>query len=142
MRISDWSSDVCSSDLPDIGICGSTLVYYATPERVQALGGGRYAPWFGRFRLDGFEQRFVLGRPAAAGLDFVHGASMFVSRAFVETVGLLDERYFLYFEELDWTARAGRRFRLGHAPDSVVSHKEGAAENGRAACRERVGRDG
>src|SRR3546814_18462648 len=90
MRISDWSSDVCSSDLPDIGICGSTLVYYATPERVQALGGGRYDPWFGRFRLDGFEQRFVLGRPAAAGLDFVPGASMFVSRAFVETVGLLE----------------------------------------------------
>src|SRR3546814_13612568 len=125
MRISDWSSDVCSSDLPDIGICGSTLVYYATPERVQALGGGRYDPWFGRFRLDGFEQRFVLGRPAAAGLDFVHGASMFVSRSFVETLGLLDERYFLYFEALDWTALAGPPLPLGPQPSTLVYHQAG-----------------
>ena len=111
---------------PEIGICGSTLVYYDTPDRIQALGGGRYDPWLGRMHLLGFEQPYVHGLAATpADLDFVHGASMLVSRAFVEAVGLMDERHFLYFEELDWTARAAGRFALGHAADSVVFHKEG-----------------
>jgi len=113
---------------PEIGLCGSTLRYYDTPDRLQALGGGRYDPWLGRMHLLGFQQPAVPGVGAGPGdLDFVHGASMLVSRAFVDAVGLMDERYFLFFEELDWTARAGGRFALGHAPGSIVFHKEGAS---------------
>jgi GT2 family glycosyltransferase len=31
---------------------------------------------------------------------------MLVSKQFLETIGLMSEEYFLYFEELDWTLRA------------------------------------
>src|SRR4051794_1968753 len=58
-------------------------------------------------------------------MDYVAGASMFVSREFLERVGYLAEEYFLYFEEMDWTVRCAGRFRLGFAPQSVVYHKEG-----------------
>lgn len=117
-----------SADRPEIGLCGSTLIYYDAPDRLQALGGGRYDPWLGRMHLLGFQQKPGPGMAAAPDdLDFVHGASMLVRRSFVETVGLMDEDYFLYFEELDWTARAAGRYALGHAPGSVVFHKEGAS---------------
>src|SRR6185437_1326402 len=52
---------------------------------------------------------------------------MMVSRAFLETVGLMDEGYFLYFEEIDWAIRAEGRFTLGWAPQSFVWHKEGGS---------------
>ena len=42
-------------------------------------------------------------------------------------MGLLDESYFLFFEELDWATRAAGRFSLAWAPESVVYHKGGAS---------------
>jgi GT2 family glycosyltransferase len=40
---------------------------------------------------------------------------------------MMQEDYFLYFEELDWATRGSGRFRLGYAPKSIVYHKEGAS---------------
>lgn len=34
-----------------------------------------------------------------ARINFIYGASVMASRAFIETVGLMDDRYFLYCEE-------------------------------------------
>lgn len=110
---------------PDIGICGSLTFSYHSPKEVQALGGKSYNFWTSRVRslpamsldkLSGSERSF----------DFVNGASMFVTRPFLETVGLMEESYFLYFEELDWAMRSKGKFLLGYAPDSIIYHKEGA----------------
>ena len=60
-------------------------------------------------------------------MNYVEGASMLVSRQFIEQIGLLCEDYFLYFEEVDWALRAGGRFKLGYAPNSVVYHKVGSS---------------
>jgi GT2 family glycosyltransferase len=40
-------------------------------------------------------------------------------------VGLMEEEYFLYFEEIDWAFRNGGRFRHGWSRMSLVYHKEG-----------------
>ena len=114
-------SDVC------IGLCGSTLIDYARPERIQARGGGRYDPWVGRTELAGRGKLLSEPWDEEPSLDFIHGASALVRRRFVEEVGRLDERYFLYFEELDWARRARGRFRLAHAGASRVWHKDGGA---------------
>ncbi len=120
-----------------LGICGSTLAYFHCPGVVQARGGGRYDRWCGRTSLTGTGDPTDRARSGGmTPLDFIHGASMLVRRAFVEQVGLLDERYFLYFEELDWITRARGRFELGHAPASLVFHKEGGAA-GSATVRPR-----
>ena len=50
-----------------------------------------------------------------------------MSREFLETVGLMCEDYFLYFEELDWALRGQGRFSLAYAPASAVYHKIGAS---------------
>jgi GT2 family glycosyltransferase len=59
-------------------------------------------------------------------LAYVMGASMLVSAAFIRTVGLMQEDYFLYYEEADWAARGRGQFDLGYAPRSQVFHKSGA----------------
>lgn len=114
-----------------IGICGSSLIYYGDRAKVQALGGASYQPWRGRSAaLGAFSAARDIPRDPSgieARMAYVVGASMLVSRAFVDAVGLMDERYFLYSEEHDWAYR-GRQlgFRLGWAPDSIVFHKHGA----------------
>jgi GT2 family glycosyltransferase len=59
--------------------------------------------------------------------DFVLGASLAVSRAFLETVGFMEESYFLYFEEMDWSVRNRGRFAIAFAHGAVVFHKEGGS---------------
>ena len=110
---------------PDIGICGSLTLSYYSPKEVQALGGKSYNYWTSRVRS--LSSTSVDQLPGSQrSFDFVNGASMFVSRRFLEIVGLMEESYFLYFEELDWAMRSKGQFRLGYAPDSIVYHKEGA----------------
>lgn len=115
---------------PQAGLCGSLLCDYHRPGRVQALGGARFNPWLGSQRALGAGARADAAVDAAAverRLDYVIGASMLVSRRWLETVGLLCEDYFLYFEEIDWAVRGRGRLALAFAPDSVVYHREGAA---------------
>ena len=116
---------------PDVGICGSTIRLYHERDRTQALGGGRYLPWiglpwhYGRFTRPGSAS--VRPERAESRMNYVEGASMLVSRRFLETVGLLSEDYFLYFEEADWAVRGKGLFSLGYAPESVVYHKVGGS---------------
>lgn len=117
---------------PKIGICGSTLLYLDEPQKIQGVGG-RYNRWLGTTRHCLGHEIYSAERCRAfdeTTLDYVVGASMFVPRAFLETVGLMDERYFLYYEEIDWVCQM-RRMRpdlhLAYAPDSIVYHAEGAS---------------
>lgn len=70
-------------------------------------------------------------------MSYVSGASMLVSREFINRVGLMCDDYFLYYEEIDLAERARKAgFRLGYAPQAVVFHKEGAAlGSGKSAHR-------
>lgn len=107
---------------PNVGLWGSWVRYYHSPDETQALGGGRYNRWIG------VSHYVTEGRPARKCLDYILGASTLVSTNFLKKVGLMTEDYFLYFEELDWAER-GRRagFRMGVCTESVVYHKEGAS---------------
>ncbi|MEI8355763.1 MAG: glycosyltransferase family 2 protein [Deltaproteobacteria bacterium] len=115
---------------PAVGMCGSTLRLYHAPDKIQALGGGLYCRWIG---LPWHYGRFAIGRKvinqprAEVWMNYVEGASMFVSRQFIEEIGLMCEDYFLYFEETDWAIRAKGRFKIAYASQSIVYHKVGGS---------------
>lgn len=107
-----------------VGMVGSTLRFFHSRETVQTYGGGRYNKWIARVQ----EIRSVGQGRAAERLDYCTGASMLVTREFVDEVGLMEERYFLYCEELDWAIRGKKMgYTLAHSPKSIVYHKEGAS---------------
>ncbi|MCR4399289.1 MAG: glycosyltransferase family 2 protein [Syntrophomonadaceae bacterium] len=125
---------------PRCGMCGSTLVYYDYPELIQARGGAVYSKWTSNHRHIGeFDE--VKSECCVSDveklMDYVVGASLFVSRQFLEDVGLMSEDYFLYFEELDWATRAGHKWAMCYAPGSIVYHKEGATIGAGALRKER-----
>jgi GT2 family glycosyltransferase len=128
---------------PDAGLCGSTVLFYDQPGRVQAFGGARYFPRLGLAmhvgRIFG-RRRHVPAADIERQLDYVSGASMLVTREFVKAVGLMSEDYFLYYEELDWAMRGRPDFGLAYAPDSIVYHRSGAAigSNRHASKRSRL----
>jgi GT2 family glycosyltransferase len=62
-------------------------------------------------------------RPEAHVTDWVSGASLMVRRAVFEEVGLLDEGFFLYYEEVDFCRRAARAgWPCWYVPASRVVH--------------------
>jgi GT2 family glycosyltransferase len=117
------------------GLCGSTLVYLDERKIVQALGGGRYNKWVGRtFHVGESRPLSALNEvdvsEVESDLDSIVGASMLVSRSFIEDVGLLSTDFFLYCEELDWARRGKEWYSLAYARQSIVFHKEGASTGG------------
>lgn len=107
-----------------IGICGSLNLSYYNPEQVQVEGGPSYNWWTARVKRTPSRTVNDLNDEPSA-MDYVNGASMVVSRVFLEQVGLMEESYFLYFEELDWATRARGKFTFGYARGSLIYHKEG-----------------
>jgi GT2 family glycosyltransferase len=118
---------------PEVGIAGSRLEYedgtqhdsrFRFPSILCEIDTG--------FRLGVVTKllaRHTLPPPLgndAHPIDWVAGASMMVRREVFEQIGLLDEGYFLYFEETDFCLRAKRAgWSCWYAPQSRVAHLVG-----------------
>ena len=125
----------CADDMPDAGIIGSTIVDYGG-ERVQCAGGATYIPLLtlSRSVLENEPMQAVIERRDHPRIDYVCGAAMLLRAEALRKVGLLNEEYFLYFEELDFARRAAKSgFRAAWCPLCVVFHKGGAAAGSRSS---------
>lgn len=76
-----------------LGAVGSVLRYYNSPERIQAWGGGRVFKYLGISRH--FRQRVAPGY-----LNYLTGASLLLRAEALRDVGIFDERFYLYWEEI------------------------------------------
>ncbi len=62
----------------------------------------------------------------SARVDWVAGASMIIRKTVFDKIGLLDEEYFMYFEELDFCLQAQKvGWECWYVPDSRVVHLVG-----------------
>ena len=67
----------------------------------------------------------ALGK-SAMKVDWVSGACMLIRREVLKDIGLMDEDYFLYFEETDFCLQANRQgWPCWYVPDSRVIHYVG-----------------
>lgn len=82
---------------------------------------------FGRYNLTYIDPDIPID------VDSVCGACLLVRRAVVERIGLLDERFFMYGEDLDWCLRTRQAgWTVRYEPAVVVQHQHGAASRQRA----------
>ena len=80
-----------------------------------------------------------LGDDEPGEVDAVNGAFMLCRREAVREVGLLDEGYWLYMEDLDWCHRfwdAG--WKVFYEPAGVALHVKGASSGRRRAPRQEI----
>jgi GT2 family glycosyltransferase len=105
-----------------IGIVGP-LVYHADePTVIQSAGGWMDGRWraghLGANELDRGQFQ------AARDVGWISGCAIMVRRAAIEQVGMLDDRFFYYWEETEWCVRTGRAgWRLRHVPAAKIWHK-------------------
>lgn len=106
------------------GLVGSRIVSSANPDVVSSRGL-RWRRWLASTEAVG------IGAPASdvPDIDEVEarilspsGASLYMTRACFEAVGLWDERFFLYYEEMDLGMRAKAVCGVSYAFRSLVFH--------------------
>ena len=81
----------------------------------------------------------ALGDDEPGEVDAVNGAFMLCRREAVREVGLLDEGYWLYMEDLDWCHRfwdAG--WKVFYEPAGTALHVKGGSSAGRRAPRQEI----
>lgn len=89
------------------GLIGNRTVHYDDPGKIHT-DGGRFIRPFGFVKSVNYNAPVASSKmPTADEIDFVPGCSMLASRAFLDQVGPMDEKFFLYFEEIDWAMRRG-----------------------------------
>jgi GT2 family glycosyltransferase len=107
-----------------IGAVASVCHYTGAPEKIEAWAGARVNLWIG------YGRNSTVPRTD----DWFHslnGTSLLVSRAALEDAGLLDEGFFLYWEDTEFCLRLRKRgWRLAAAPDSKILHKVNASTGG------------
>ncbi len=120
-----------------IGITGSKL-YYPGETLIQHAGGYLTLPraltgHYGYLEEDHGQWQ------AMHDVAYVIGAAFLIRRSLFEQVGLFDEGYFMYFEDVDLCYRARRGgFRVVYVPEAVGIHIESAtSKKGSAAYFQR-----
>lgn len=80
-----------------------------------------------------------LGDDEPGEVDAVNGAFMLCRSAAVREVGLLDEGYWLYMEDLDWCRRFWKAgWRVFYEPAGVALHVKGGSSGSRRAPRQEI----
>jgi GT2 family glycosyltransferase len=127
-----------ASQEADVGIVGAKLLY--PDRRIQFAGTIRNlgAPeWFDhryRFKPEGWGPAAMAG-PVLA----VTGACMYVTRELIERIGVLDERYPMAYEDVDWCLRAWQAgFRVMYFPAATLIHHESVTRGTEVGERERA----
>jgi len=98
------------------------------PKLIYDLGG--YVNWWtGRTtHLNLYGKEYKKKNNGVVECDYVAGCCMLVKREVFERIGLLDERYFIYFEDVDFCVTAKKNgFKVAVDKESVIWHKLGGS---------------
>jgi len=119
-------------DCPSAGIAGSQLLSRERKYQASLFRFFNVLTEFDRGLRLGFASKllssYVAPPPTASSADWVPGACMILRRSMLDEIGLLDEGFYTYFDDIDICLRARRAgWETWYVPQSEIIHFEGAA---------------
>ncbi len=114
---------------PDAGVIGSKLLnidgsLQSSCFRFPTIGRAIREYWLGE---KGLFEKFAPQGKAPVTVDAVVGAVFLITPEAKKRVGILDERYFAYFEDIDYCRQTWKRgLKVYYLPGSVITHYHGA----------------
>lgn len=105
-------------------------IYFADTARLW-FAGGEFSLWTARARHRGWktEDRGQFDIPA--DMTLATGCALLLRCSALREIGLLDERFFAYLEDVEWSVRARRAgYRLRFVPQAVLWHDCGGTSVG------------
>lgn len=110
---------------PQIGVVCPKIKFWQDRNVIQYAGFNKMNLITGRTSTVG-EKEKDQGQHDVPGITHgAHGCAMMVKREVIDKVGAFPEKFFLYYEEWDWSARIiGAGYKIWYAADAVIYHKE------------------
>lgn len=103
---------------PAIGVA-SPLIFWGNSEKIW-FSGGKINWW----NMKSIQENNLISQINSQS-DFISGCAMLVKKEVFSKIGLLDEDFFLYWEDADFTVRAKKAgFELAVVPQSRIRHFE------------------
>ncbi|NLH39207.1 MAG: glycosyltransferase family 2 protein [Elusimicrobia bacterium] len=115
-----------------IGIIGSKILWYDNPKMIQSCGGMKILKLLTKAEnVYIYQKDSELIDQKNIYFDFILGSSLIVSKNTIKTIGLMDESYFMYWEDAEFGLRAKKNnIKLEYASNSRLWHKGGASCKG------------
>jgi|WetSurMetagenome_2_1015567.scaffolds.fasta_scaffold19268_3 GT2 family glycosyltransferase len=113
--------------------CGlvAPKIYYAAPSDLLWFAGGVISFWTGTMRHMGIRERDHGQYDVPCDIDYATGCCIMTSREVVEKVGMLDESFFIYTEDADWSMRIREAgYRVIYEPGARIWHKVSVSAGG------------
>lgn len=112
-----------SSANHSVGVQGCKIYFYNPKDEIW-FAGGFLKPHAGRGYHRGLHEVDRGQYNTIEETDFVTGCMMFMPVEVLRDVGVLDEQWFLYLEDVDWCMRARRKgYQIIYNPNAVIWHK-------------------
>ncbi|WP_181833170.1 glycosyltransferase family 2 protein [Bacillus taeanensis] len=110
-----------------IGMAGSKIYYYNS-DLLWYAGGYFNSLGLPRHRgLDEQDAKNTLYNELSE-TDFITGCSLLVKAELIQQIGMLDDDFFMYYEDAEWSLRAKKNgWKLVYVPESIVWHKVGSS---------------
>jgi len=114
---------------PDAGVVGSRLLNIDGTLQMSCfnfptISNAIKEYWLGQ---KGLFDKFAPRGKNPQTVDSVVGAAFLITPEAIKEVGILDERYFAYFEDIDYCRQTWRNgMKVYYLPDSVITHYHGA----------------
>lgn len=110
---------------PLVGVVSPKIRYFSHPTIIQYAGFTEVNPFTGRNKPIGGNMVDHGQFDTPCYTAYAHGAAMMVKREVIEKVGLLPDIFFIYYEELDWSAHIRRAgYKVFYQPSALIYHKE------------------
>ena len=114
----------------DAGMLGPKVFLYDQPQKIW-FAGARFDQKVCEIVTSEFDQADEPEDSKCVESDYVTGCALLIKRKVVERIGLLDERFFLYWEDVDWGLRCNKAgFRNLMVTRSHIWHKASASSGG------------
>jgi GT2 family glycosyltransferase len=108
-----------------IGIVCPKIKYFADRQTIQYAGFRKMNSFTGRTSTVG-EGEKDFGQYDHSGITYgAHGCAMMVKREVIDKTGMFPEKFFLYYEEWDWSARIQKAgYLISYQSEATIYHKD------------------
>jgi len=112
-------------EMSDIGVTCPKIKYYSNPNIIQYAGFNPMNVYTGRTTSIGQMEEDRGQYDISRATSGAHGCAMMVKKEILTKVGMFAEKFFLYYEEWDWSSRIQRAgYKIWYTADAEIFHKE------------------
>jgi GT2 family glycosyltransferase len=119
-----------SEKLPDVGMLGPAIYYFDEPNKIW-FAGAKFDMQICSVASREFDEIHQRKDYGPIESDYITGCALMVKKEVVEKIGHLNERFFLYWEDVDWGLRAMKAgFKNVVVPRAQIWHKISVSAGG------------